>query len=134
VTGIRGTAAYGAAKLAVRGFSESLRHELAKAKSPVRLSSCTPGSSHQHRAQFAGRQWHYRQRPPRRDDQAVGQVAKDRPRATARRIIASIETNEPPIPIGSDVRFMDLLLQRFRPAVYWSVMARRIERMAKTAE
>jgi hypothetical protein len=36
--------------------------------------------------------------------------------------------------IGSDVRFMDLLLQRFRPAANWSVMARRIERMAKTAE
>ena len=34
-----GQSAYAAAKFAVRGFSESLRHELAMAKSPVKLST-----------------------------------------------------------------------------------------------
>jgi len=38
-----GQTAYSAAKFAVRGFSESLRHELAMAKSPVRLSVVHPG-------------------------------------------------------------------------------------------
>jgi len=38
-----GQTAYCAAKFAVRGFSESLRHELAMAKSPVRLSVVHPG-------------------------------------------------------------------------------------------
>ena len=38
-----GQTAYAAAKFAVRGFSESLRHELAMAKSPVRLSVVHPG-------------------------------------------------------------------------------------------
>src|SRR6476619_1091145 len=38
-----GQTAYAAAKFAVRGFSESLRHELQTAKSPVRLSVVHPG-------------------------------------------------------------------------------------------
>ena len=38
-----GQTAYAAAKFAVRGFSESLRHELAMANSPVRLSVVHPG-------------------------------------------------------------------------------------------
>src|SRR5947209_13479905 len=38
-----GQTAYSAAKFAVRGFSESLRHELAMAASPVRLSVVHPG-------------------------------------------------------------------------------------------
>ncbi len=38
-----GQTAYCAAKFAVRGFSESLRHELAMANSPVRLSVVHPG-------------------------------------------------------------------------------------------
>ena len=38
-----GQTAYAAAKFAVRGFSESLRHELAMANSPVKLSVVHPG-------------------------------------------------------------------------------------------
>src|ERR1700744_1958310 len=38
-----GQTAYCASKFAVRGFSESLRHELQMAKSPVRLSVVHPG-------------------------------------------------------------------------------------------
>jgi short-subunit dehydrogenase len=38
-----GQSAYAAAKFAVRGFSESLRHELAMAKSSVKLSVVHPG-------------------------------------------------------------------------------------------
>src|ERR1700736_6625088 len=38
-----GQAAYAASKFAVRGFSESLRHELQTAGSPVRLSVVHPG-------------------------------------------------------------------------------------------
>src|SRR5438477_12647789 len=38
-----GQTAYAAAKFAVRGFSESLRHELQMAASPVRLSVVHPG-------------------------------------------------------------------------------------------
>ena len=38
-----GQSAYAAAKFAVRGFSESVRHELAMAASPVKLSVVHPG-------------------------------------------------------------------------------------------
>ena len=54
-------------------------------------------------------------------------MAKTTPAAAALRIIAGIEKNQPRILIGNDARFMDLL-QRFRPATYWSVLARRIEK------
>ena len=52
-----GQTAYCAAKFAVRGFSESLRHELAMANSPVKLSVVHPGGvADQHRAQLPHRQ------------------------------------------------------------------------------
>ena len=58
-------------------------------------------------------------------------VAKTTPAAAALRIIAGIEKNAPRILIGNDARMMDLL-QRLRPATYWAVLARRIEKaMAK---
>ena len=129
-----GNTAYGAAKFAVRGFSESLRHELQMASSPVRLSVVHPGgvstnivrnmrtgigvNDNERRAQVI--EWF---------DQFAGTTTKD----AALRIIKGIEKNQPRILIGNDARFMDLL-QRFRPAAYWRVMARRSERMLKKAE
>ncbi len=126
-----GNTAYGAAKFAVRGFSESLRHELQMAKSPVRLSVVHPGgvstnivrnirtgigvTDNERRAQLI---------------ELFDQFAQTTPKDAALRIIKGIEKNEPRILIGSDARFMDLL-QRFRPATYWKVMARRSEKMLK---
>ena len=123
-----GQTAYAAAKFAVRGFSESLRHELQMAASPVRLSVVHPGgvatnivrnsrtgvgmTDNERRAQVIER---------------FDSVAKTTPAAAALRIIKGIEKNEPRILIGNDARFMDLL-QRFRPVTYWAVLARRIEK------
>jgi hypothetical protein len=61
------------------------------------------------------------------------QFAGTTPKNAALRIIAGIEKNEPRILIGNDARFMDLL-QRFRPATYWRVMARRIQKMRKAVK
>jgi short-subunit dehydrogenase len=55
-------------------------------------------------------------------------VAKTTPPVAAQRIITGIEKNQPRILIGNDARLMDLL-QRFRPATYWAVLAKRIEKM-----
>ena len=55
-------------------------------------------------------------------------VAKTTPPIAAQRIILGIEKNQPRILIGNDAVFMDLL-QRFRPATYWRVLAKRIEKM-----
>jgi short-subunit dehydrogenase len=129
-----GQTAYAAAKFAVRGFSEALRHELQMAASPVRLSVVHPGgvatnivrnsragvgvTDNTRRAQLIER---------------FDAVAKTTPAAAALRIIQGIERNQPRILIGNDARFMDLL-QRFRPGTYWAVLARQFEKAAKAGK
>jgi short-subunit dehydrogenase len=126
-----GQTAYAAAKFAIRGFSEALRHELQMAKSPIRLSVVHPGgiktnivrnsrtgsgiADNERRVQLIER---------------FDVIAKTSAKDAALRIIKGIEKNEPRILIGGDARFMDIL-QRFRPATYWNVMAKRIEKMSK---
>jgi short-subunit dehydrogenase len=121
-----GQTAYCAAKFAVRGFSESLRHELSMANSPVKLSVVHPGgvltnivgnsrtgagvTDNARRAESIDR---------------FDAIARTTPPAAAQRIITGIEKNQPRILIGNDAKFMDLL-QRFRPATYWAVLAKRI--------
>jgi short-subunit dehydrogenase len=129
-----GQTAYAAAKFAVRGFSEALRHELAMAASPVRLSVVHPGGVATNIARNS------RTGSGMTDNERRAQsierfdaVAKTTPKDTALRIIKGIEKNQPRILIGNDARFMDLL-QRFRPATYWAVMARRIEKMTKAGK
>jgi short-subunit dehydrogenase len=125
-----GQTAYCAAKFAVRGFSESLRHELQAENSPVRLSVVHPGGVATNIARNA-RSGSARVDNARRAEaiDRFAKVAKKSPEAAAMRIIGGIERNEPRILIGSDARFMDLL-QRFRPATYWAPIARQIERRA----
>lgn len=126
-----GQSAYAAAKFAVRGFSESVRHELVVAGSPVKLSVVHPGgvatsiarssrtgvgvADNARRAQMIDR---------------FETAARTTPKNAALRIIRGIEKNEPRILIGNDARFMDLL-QRFRSGTYWAPLQRRLEKMAK---
>jgi short-subunit dehydrogenase len=129
-----GQSAYAAAKFAVRGFSEALRHELQMAASPVRLSVVHPGGVATNIARNARTGTGITDNSRRA--QAIERfdaVAKTKPAAAALRIIQGIENNQPRILIGNDARFMDLL-QRFRPGTYWAVMARRIEKMAKAGK
>ncbi|HZR74731.1 SDR family NAD(P)-dependent oxidoreductase [Bradyrhizobium sp.] len=127
-----GNTAYAAAKFAVRGFSESLRHELQAAKSPVRVSVVHPGGiktnivRNSRSGSAIATDNERRSQTIERFDAITQTSAKD----AALRIIKGIEKNEPRILIGGDARFMDIV-QRFRPATYWNVMARRIEKMAK---
>jgi short-subunit dehydrogenase len=123
-----GQTAYAAAKFAVRGFSESLRHELQMANSPVKLSVVHPGgvSTNIVRNSRTGTGITDNERRAQAIER-FDAVAKTTPTAAALRIIEGIEKNAPRILIGSDARFMDLL-QRFRPGTYWTVLARRIEK------
>ena len=66
-----------------------------------------------------------RDRQDSRRKVAFDAIAKTTPPAAAQRIITGIEKNQPRILIGNDAKFMDLL-QRFRPATYWAVLAKRI--------
>jgi short-subunit dehydrogenase len=126
-----GQTAYSAAKFAIRGFSEALRHELQAFGSPVRLSVVHPGGiktnivrNSRTGSAITGNE--RRSQAIERFDVIAQTTAKD----AALRIIKGIEKNEPRILIGNDARFMDIL-QRFRPATYWKVMAKRIEKMSK---
>ncbi|MCP4621120.1 MAG: SDR family oxidoreductase [Bradyrhizobium sp.] len=123
-----GQTAYCAAKFAVRGFSESLRHELALANSPVRVSVVHPGGIKTNivRNMRMGVAVTDNARRAEAIDRFDNSFAKTTSQAAAQTIIAGIEKNAPRILIGGDARFMDLL-QRFRPGTYWSVLQKRIK-------
>ena len=125
-----GQSAYAASKFAVRGFSESLRHELKMAKSPVRVSVVHPGgvATNIVRNSLTGSGIADSAR-------RVNEIARfDRlPKKTigsaARRIIEGIENNKPRMIVGNDARLVDLL-QRLRPSSYCPVVEL-LERVAK---
>ncbi|MCS3689047.1 short-subunit dehydrogenase [Bradyrhizobium elkanii] len=125
-----GQSAYCAAKFAVRGFSESLRHELAVANSPVRLSVVHPGGVATSIARNSRAGAGVTDNARRAESiERFDALARTTPTAAAQRIIAGIEKNQPRILIGKDAYFMDLL-QRFRPARYWKTMQRMMEKTA----
>jgi short-subunit dehydrogenase len=129
-----GQTAYAAAKFAVRGFSESLRHELQMAASPVKLSVVHPGGVATHIARNSRTGVGMTDNTRRAQSiERFENTARTTPAAAALRIITGIEKNAPRILIGNDARFMDLL-QRLRPGTYWAPLARRFERMAKAGK
>ena len=93
-----GQTAYCAAKFAVRGFSESLRHELAMANSPVKLSVVHPGGvlTNIVRNSRAGIGITDNARRAQSIDR-FDAVARTTPPIAAQRIILGIEKNQPRI-------------------------------------
>ncbi len=84
-----GQTAYAAAKFAVRGFSESLRHELQMADKPgAAVGGASRRRRHQHRPQLPHRHRHDRQCPPRANDRAFRRGGQ-RPRRRRRRCASS---------------------------------------------
>jgi short-subunit dehydrogenase len=125
-----GQTAYAAAKSAVRGFSESLRHELQMAGSPIKLSVVHPGGVATDIARNSRTGTGVTDNAQRAEAiERFDKVAKTTPLAAALRIIEGIENNKPRILIGTDARIIDIL-QRLRPGTYWSVLAKRIEKAA----
>jgi short-subunit dehydrogenase len=121
-----GNAAYCASKFAVRGFSESLRHELRAAHSSTRLSVVHPGGvktnivRHSRRGERLPDDGDGRDRE--RFIERFDRMARTSPAAAAARIARGIEHDHARILIGADARMMDWM-QRLRPARYWPVMA-----------
>src|SRR3954447_10994026 len=123
-----GQTAYSSAKFAVRGFSESLRHELSMAKSPVRLSVVHPGGIATNIVRNSRTGTGITDNARRvQSIERFEAMAINTPAMAAQRIITGIEKNQPRILIGGDAKFMDLL-QRLLPGTYWSVMARKLEK------
>lgn len=122
-----GQTAYCASKFAVRGFSESLRHELQAAGSPVQLTVVHPGGVRTGIAQNA--------RAPKGASEADLAQAKEAwrrmltlpPEAAAARILQGIERREPRVLVGHDA-VRAARLQRLFPVRYWQLAARDIAR------
>jgi NADP-dependent 3-hydroxy acid dehydrogenase YdfG len=118
-----GQTAYSAAKFAVRGFSESLRHELEG--SNIRLSVVHPGGIKTSIARNARLGAHSQQR------QEVVQAAMAKMEKSfttssedaAERIAQGILRDEPRILIGKDATQIDRI-QRVFPTTYWSMIKR----------
>jgi short-subunit dehydrogenase len=116
-----GQSAYSASKFAVRGFSESLRHEIEGGT--VSLSVVHPGGIATNIAVNA--------RVAASIDPATAQkavagfksVARTTPEAAAARIINGIRRREKRILIGGDARLI-AVVQRLLPVNYWSVFKR----------
>ncbi len=124
-----GQTAYAAAKFAVRGFSESLRHELAG--SNISLSVVHPGGVATSIAKSA--------RIPDAVAATLDPVRRAKmermlslpPEDAASIILRGVEARAPRILVGSDAKRIDVL-QRLMPATYWKVVQKRFDKeMAK---
>ena len=122
-----GQTAYCAAKFAVRGFSESLRHELQAAGSPVGLTLVHPGGVRTQIAENA--------RVPKgapaaevaQQKQAWRRLLVLPPEAAAARILQGIERREARVLVGDDA-VRAAWVQRLFPVRYWALVARDIAR------
>jgi short-subunit dehydrogenase len=127
-----GQTAYSAAKFAVRGFSESLRHELQMAESPIKLSVVHPGGVATNIARNSRSGTGFTDNARRIEAiERFDNFARTTPDAAAQRIITGIEKNQPRIIVGGDAGVLDLV-QRIRPATYWKWLARLFAQQAKS--
>ena len=127
-----GQTAYCASKFAVRGFSESLRHELEATDSPVGVTVVHPGGV---RTRIAEQARAPKNAPP-------DEVARQRgvwralltlaPEDAAERIARAIERREPRVVVGRDAQ-QAAWVQRLFPVGYWKIMARDLARRARRA-
>lgn len=119
-----GQSAYSASKFAVRGFTESIRHELEG--TTVSVSCVHPGGI---RTPIAKRARLGANSPANKHQEAVArfeQLTPTSPDAAAARILRGVERREPRILIGRDAHQIDIV-QRLRPATYWKMMAKRAQ-------
>ncbi len=122
-----GQTAYCASKFAVRGFSESLRHELEASGSPVGVTLVHPGGVRTRIAASAriGPRVDAAERDQHQQDWARLLVLP--PEHAAERIARAIERREPRVLVGDDAR-RAAWVQRLFPVGYWRLAARDIAR------
>lgn len=122
--GAAGQSAYCASKFAVRGFTESLHHELQNTHVGV---TCvhpgflrTPIAKHARPGERAGAGLH--QESMARFDR----VARTNPDAAAAKILRGVEKRAARVLIGPDAYFVDAW-QRLKPSSYWGLLAKHFE-------
>jgi short-subunit dehydrogenase len=122
-----GQTAYCASKFALRGFSESLRHELEMANSPVGVTLVHPGGV---RTAIASTAKIPRGATPAQiaqQQEAWKQMLVLAPEEAARTIAQAIAQRAPRVLVGKDAE-QAAFLQRIMPVGYWKVAAQGIAR------
>lgn len=127
-----GQTAYSAAKFAVRGFSEALRHELEAGGSPVRMTVVHPGGVRTGIAANARLPASVSQADIQAHQANWRRALRLSPEACAERILRGIERREPRVLVGRDA-VAAAWLQRLFPVTYWAWVARGLARQAARA-
>lgn len=121
--------AYNAAKFAVRGFTEALRHELRD--TDVKAISVHPGGI---KTNIAKSSRFYRDPMGETDKAAMSErferMARTTPEQAAETIVRGIEKGRPRVLIGADAHLIDWI-QRLMPVRYYSLMNALMERLSK---
>ena len=120
---------YNAAKFAVRGFTESLRHELAG--SGVSAICVHPGGI---KTNIAASSRFYVDPQGLSDAKKAAanfqKLAQTTPAQAAQTIVSGIEQGNPRVLIGGDAKVIDWV-QRLMPVNYWKLMQALMKRMKK---
>ena len=124
LVGAVGQTAYCASKFAVRGFTESLRHEMEGTN--IFVTSVHPGGIRTDIARHAKPGAKAAASLHKDSVSRFDRVAITTPEAAAARILKGVEKYEPRVIIGPDCRQVDIL-QRLKPAGYWKYLAKKIE-------
>ena len=118
-----GQAAYAASKFAVRGFSESLRHELAD--DGVGVTVVHPGGIRTRIAESARLGSGVDAAEVAEGRAQMARLLRIPPEKAAAQIVAAIEARRPRLLIGASAKVPDVLV-RLRPGTYWRLVARGI--------
>lgn len=118
-----GQAAYCASKFAVRGFSESLRHELQVAGSPVGVTLVHPGGVRTAIADNARMAAGIDPAELAQRMQEVQRLLRLPAEDAAARILRGIERREPRVLVGRDA-VRAAWLQRLFPVSYWRLLTK----------
>ncbi len=117
-----GQTAYSAAKFAVRGFSEALRHELEAGNSSVRMTLLHPGGVRTGIATSARLPESVTAQEIKLHQKNWQKALRLSPEAAARRILRGIERREPRVLVGDDAVAASWI-QRLLPVTYWQWVA-----------
>jgi short-subunit dehydrogenase len=117
-----GQAAYSASKFAVRGFSESLRHELAE--DGVGVTVVHPGGIRTRIAESARTGSGVSVEEYEQGRKQFARLLRMPPEQAAAQIVTAIEKRRPRLLIGWSAKVPDVLV-RLMPGSYWRLIARR---------
>jgi NAD(P)-dependent dehydrogenase (short-subunit alcohol dehydrogenase family) len=116
-----GQTAYCASKFAVRGFSESLRHDLAGSR--VGVTTVHPGGVATSIAKNARIPGAWSEAEQAQSQERLKRLLKMPPEQAGEIIVSGVEKDRPRIIVGSDAK-LAALIERLFPVSYWKFIGR----------